>query len=500
MAGRSESPVRRPSADPATRRRPADEPPVDAIARNLGNQAVARLAAAHRHQRTLARFAPTAGEQARTTAALDTLLGHGVDPNGIRAALTAAATSLAALEAATVAVTAAAGGALRLRLLTEVGNVETVRDLLAACTHPAGLGTPAPRLARILDETNALPRTVAALQPHITAALAFEEKVLRGRPDALAAGVDARGGAGTLIGGHSAAILTAPGYAVAQANVAAANGTQVATFYRLLRNDGGVAATAIVNAAAPTIVDAARNLAVRAHQLAKGVAPPAVPADLATRPAAAQAFWTVKQNGYNTAMADVVRFHAAAIAQAIAVTAAAQQAALQPADTGRVRTFADAVDDLVANARSAAAAAKVVAAALGPQMPTQALALTAAADQFAQFGPAVSTKKVSTLAPAAWSDDEILQAGHETAQVTPTLVSHAGSPARPGNGAQIRTKHQKVVNGVAWIAMKDGVTFTDGAPPTFAGGRLISSFPTQSAAIPAPPAPNTADDDGFYVL
>jgi hypothetical protein len=120
--------------------------------------------------------------------------------------------------------------------------------------------------------------------------------------------------------------------------------------------------------------------------------------------------------------------------------------------------------------------------------------------QFQQQGPAVSGKKVSTLAPVAWSDDQILAAGHETAKVAPTLVNHPHSPARPANLAMIRTKHQKLIDGVAWVAIKAGVRFTDGALPSFSGGDMTSSFPTQAGAIPADPPAGKADDDGFHVL
>jgi hypothetical protein len=190
----------------------------------------------------------------------------------------------------------------------------------------------------------------------------------------------------------------------------------------------------------------------------------------------------------------VVNGDIAVQAAVLQVRIRAADAAAHPTDAGVVRGFTEAVSDLVIRSRQTASAAKELARTVNAQMQAQTQALELALAAFDQFGPAVSDKKSSTLAPATWGDEDILRAGAETAAETPQLVDQA---VRTNTGAHIRTKHQKGINGVVWVAIKRDVTFTDGVVPTFSGGVQTRSWPLGVGIIPA--ATNgVAESDGFY--
>jgi hypothetical protein len=244
------------------------------------------------------------------------------------------------------------------------------------------------------------------------------------------------------------------------------------------------------------VVDAASALSARALQLNNAIQAPVLPGNYGTLPAQAQTFHTNRVNSFMDARTRVVNGDAAVQAAVVQIRILATNAAANPTNAATVRLFTDAVTDLVIRARQTASAAKELAKTVNAQMQTQAQALDAGVTAFDQFGPAVSDKKTSTLAPATWSDEDILAAGAETAAETPLLVDQA---ARPNTGDHIRTKHQKVINNVVWVAIKRDVTFTDGAVPTFTGGVQTSSWPLGVSVIP-PAVNGVADGDGFYPL
>jgi len=110
-------------------------------------------------------------------------------------------------------------------------------------------------------------------------------------------------------------------------------------------------------------------------------------------------------------------------------------------------------------------------------------------------------KPTSTLAPAGMSDDEVLQMGHETAKEPVRLIKYGGAAnQRPPNNALVRTKHLKLANNVVWVAIKENVTFVDGAVPAWTGGRLAAGYPTADTAFPPDPAMGTTDVEGYHQL
>jgi hypothetical protein len=81
--------------------------------------------------------------------------------------------------------------------------------------------------------------------------------------------------------------------------------------------------------------------------------------------------------------------------------------------------------------------------------------------------PTWSTPKESTLAPAAWSERDILRAGDTIAAQPPV------SGPRTWGSADGATLHRGVVNGVQWEVIKD------------AAGKMTSSYPTGGTPSPA---------------
>jgi hypothetical protein len=462
------------------------------LQRSAGNRALARLIAT---RRVIQRFVPTDLEKPGVTTALDSLLGADKDPSGIRAVLTTAASGLDALKAAaTAVVTAAPDAALRTTLLEDVKDVAVLSDLLTACK--GAVGTAAKRLARVLELDPTAARTVLALTATIEQVKALDEKIVSGSPGAIPSNRRTALQDRRLIGGHSAAILTDKTFAVTGKKIAAANATRVIDFHKLLRSDGGAAALAVVNAGSGNVVSTSVALADVASKTGKLVPPPKQPGKLA--PLNVHQSYDAMVEKHKDANKDLDDLLAKVTAMAKDVRTSADVASASPDNATAVKAFVDGVDDLFAATKACVMAAKMLdAKEVAKAIQGDLAVFNTAIDSFELKGPVISGKKVSTIAPEAWTDDDVLKAGHETALVTPTLVD---TPNRPADNAKIRTKHQKVVNGVAWVAIKADVTFKDGNPPSFVGGQMTSSFPTQKDAIPAPPAPNTKDDDDFYVL
>jgi hypothetical protein len=437
---------------------------------------------------------------ATVTAVLDTVLGPGVDPGGLRARLIAAASAVEALRsAATDIVRDCADPAMRIPLLESVRDVEVLRDLLVTCGHPGRVGDAAHRLARVLDLEPAAPRTVAGLSGAIEESLRIDEKILRGRPTQLAPGTVAAGDNRAIIGGHSATIPTDPNYDVTL-NAAAPNGTRVATFYRLLRNDGGAIARLVVQGGKNTVVDVAMELVQEANDLLSGESAPQKPDNFDGLPPKGKEAFTKRETAYNEATRLVNDQHAQIVTLQAEVVTYAAKASADPPNARDVRAFVDGVDDLVQKALAIAKVAGTVGR-IKKGLESRVTALNAAQQYFAQHGPAVSTKKISTLPPDTWSDEKVLATGVSVSRQPTRLFARNTKPSgtRPADGELVRTKHQAVVEGIVWVAIKDDVRFTD-ADSSFSGGKISSSFPTGQENLPPDPADGHADGDGFYVM
>lgn len=448
------------------------------------------------------RFVPSGGEVAQTTAALDTLLGANQDPGGIRAALTTAASSLAALQSAVqvVVTTAAVPPAERAPLLEDVGrDVEVLAGLLQEATLASGAGTPALRLRRVLDQHPAVARTVAALRPLLADQKEIDDKILRGKTGGAVPAVGVPTGAQRgLIGGHSPALLNDPAY-VADNNTAQANGTTIAAFYKLLRSDGGACAAAIQGHAHPNLLSVVQTAVTAAHQAANAAPPLVAPyPDTLAGPGRvkAEAVFNAKVTRRNHALLSTNVAFGQIAGLAAAVQGVVGPAAAAPGSAAAVKPFLEAMSDLLASAQALMDGAGLV----DPTgTATAAANLGAAITAFEANRPVLSTKKISTLAPPGWSDDDILRAGDATAQVPATLIRHRASGNAPASGQRVETKHQRVIQGIAWVVMKDDVLFTT-PPPTLTGGKVTSSYPT-SAGVIAPDAVHPAQDaDGFSTI
>ena len=123
--------------------------------------------------------------------------------------------------------------------------------------------------------------------------------------------------------------------------------------------------------------------------------------------------------------------------------------------------------------------------------------------QFHQNGPVLSTAKQSTLPPPGMSEDEMLKAGDLTAAVPATLIRDRANHNNPPDGGLVETKHQRLSNGVVWVAMKENVTFNRPAlplMPTLAGGNVSSVYPTSMNVIPPDTVHPAEDTDGFSTI
>jgi hypothetical protein len=184
-----------------------------------------------------------------------------------------------------------------------------------------------------------------------------------------------------------------------------------------------------------------------------------------------------------------------------AIGALATTARTSHADASAVKPFYDAVVDLLSKALVAIRTARG-AAPNSAVLDTHETNVNAAMTSFMTQGPVISAKKpTSTLAPGTMTEDEILEMGHETAKEPVKLIKHSDKPnKRPADGALVRTKHVKLVNGIVWVAIKENVTFREGTPPGWEGGKLAAGYPTGDSAIPADPAMGTADVEGYHQL
>jgi hypothetical protein len=155
---------------------------------------------------------------------------------------------------------------------------------------------------------------------------------------------------------------------------------------------------------------------------------------------------------------------------------------------------------------NALTAAVVVENRTGQNLATPArVALQAEIDRWRQNGPVLSANKNSTFAPPGWTDDDVIRAGDLAAAVPATLVRYNNPPPVqiPPNGANVESKHQRVTidphtgNNFVWVVMKANATYNAGPPPSITGGDVISSYPTNDAAIPASPVAGAMDADRF---
>lgn len=440
--------------------------------------------------RSIQRFAPNQDEQDEVTAQLDKLLGPHADPVGIRAQITSAATSLIELRNAVTAVVddAAVPQGDRVGLLNQFGNnVGELAKMLAEATLASGAGTPAVRLTRVLAATPAnIPRTVAGLRPAITAQKAIDEKILRGSGGEIVG--EPSGDDRTLIGGHSPRILSDLGFEIVKTEDLG-NDMRRSTFYKLLRSDGGAMATAIRTKAPGNLVDSVRTIVEELKIAIDSVPPP----PFANMPEARQAKERKWEEGRRSKF---LMTYLIAINR-VNPQKEAKSAAANPTQAPSVRPFTEVMQDMFSNAKSASAAAKVIDQGIGA---AAEVALKQAETAFKSTGPVISTKKsFSTLAPLTWTEDDILRAGDQTAQVPPRLIRHDKWSNDPPSGTDVQTKHHAIIRGIVWVVIKDDVRFEwDGVnTPTFTGGRVSASFPLGAINIPPDPVLPNKDTDSF---
>ena len=455
--------------------------------------------------RTIQRFMPTGVEQPAVDTALNTLLEADNNPKGIRAELIAKASTLAGLQAAVKTVmTTAVPLDNRVDLLNQVEkDVELLASLLTEATQVNGAGTPWLRLSRVLAANPTQPRTLAALTPLIAAQKEIDDKILRGKitHGALAANERPSAPKRNLIGGHSPEILNDPSYVI-ETNTLNPNNTSYIGFRKLLRSDAGAFATAVQNNMADNPVAAALAAAKIGNDATNAPAlVNLVPAHLQDKNPAAFKRATDAFNAKVQVQANILTAVNAAYSQvarhAVAATAAAADAAAHPDIASDVKPFIDAMSDLFASANAVLKNANQIDPAVASR---GVAALNAAIANFESTGPVLSAKKNSTIAPNSWTDDRVLRAGDQTAQVSPTLIRQDNTNNNPVDGSSVETKHQAVIDGIVWVVMKADVTFHQGPPPTFTGGRIISSYPTTDTVIPSDAVHPNKDADRFSTV
>ena len=433
---------------------------------------------------------------------LDILLGAGNDPGGIRRQLMVNTPVLATFNAAVLAIVAAVPLARRVNLLNQLGNdAVLLQGLLTDCTAPTDAGTSAFRLERVLVANPGV-ITRAALAPFIAAQIRIDEKILRGE---ITGGAPAVGAVPTaanrnLIGGHSQAITADPTYVIDNTvNNMPNTPTHYVSFRKLVRTDvNGFAAD--VNAGAPGNILATIN-PLLAIATGVGAAPPAFnvgpPLHVINQ-------WTLGRAPHiaNTNAAAGL----AAAAALLVVPAAAGAVAAGAGNAAGMAPFIDAIVDLYTHTRNALTAAIAVQNHTAANTATAArVQLDAAILAWQQNGPVLSANKNSTFAPPGWNDDDVIRAGDLTAAVQAALVRYNNPPPVlvPPNGANVESKHQLVIADPAtgqnfvWVVIKDNATYNVGPPPSITGGNIISSYPTNDVAIPAPPVAGAMDADRF---
>lgn len=446
-------------------------------------------------------------EIAAWNAELDNLLGAGVDPGGIRETLMTNTPVFATFQAASLAVRNAVPQADRVGLLNQVGDsIAELDGLLTDCTSAMGAGTAKLRLDRVLASTpGAVARTQAGLAPFIAAQLRIDEKILRGEitggppaPGAIPAANNRN-----LIGGHSQEITNDPSYVIDNTVNNVATPTDYVSFRKLVRTDANGFAADVNGNVANNIVDAIVPLYTVAANI--GAAPPAYPAG---PPVNVTNQWALARAPHiATAIAQSGQ---AALDAAAARAAAAGAVAAGVGNAAGMAPFIDQVVNLYTSAMNALTAAIAVENRTGQNLAAPARALLQAEiNRWRQNGPVLSANKNSTFAPPGWTDDDVIRAGDLAAAVPATLVrynnpqpAHVPIPAPP-NGANVESKHQRVTNDPAtgnpfvWVVMKANATYNAGPPPSLTGGTVISSYPTNDAAIPAPPLAGNMDADRF---
>lgn len=433
------------------------------------------------------KFVPdaTTNEPALVTTALDTLLGNGNDPGGARAAITTNAADLARLQAAvnTIIVTAAVPLGDVPAFLTDFGNdVELLAGRLTQATLASGAGTPGLRLRRVIDENPLTPRTAVDLDPLINDKKNIDEKILRGR-------VNGR----DLIGGHSQGITNNPDYAISN-TVNNPNGTDYVSFRKLLRADTAGFANAVNTGAGGNIVASINTLIDNCNAVRLIPLPmfnPKMPAHIIAQKT------TTHTNGVLGINAAVP----AAQNDTVAIQHAAPAAAAGVANATAQAPFFDAVMATIAHMLQLFTHTEATETIVGGNVgSTSRAAFNTLIDNFINTGPSLSANKNSTFAPAGMTDDQILQAGDQTAAVPATLIRDRPNHNIPVDNTRIETMHQLVIGNVVWVATKDNVLYRSGPPPSLTGGTVTSAFPTQQTVIPPDPAPGAANGDGFGPL
>jgi hypothetical protein len=442
-----------------------------------------------------------AAETALADTALDTLLGVG---HAARGAVLAAASTIGALQAAVASIAVLAPDAGdRTAIANEVQDAELLDQLVQLADQP-GFGTAGRRLRSVLAENAAAARTVLGLTPLIAAKKNLDRKVLEGAqsldpfvPATLAPGQVATGAGLGLVGGHSDHVLD-PATFHAEPTGVAANGARDFSIRKVLRGDAGGYAAA-VHANAPNNV-LARIVAgeAGARVVAGAVAPVVRPPNYAGLPDVARGFWDARVGHYTTNVAAIGLANAPVAALVLAVGAAATAyATAAPATAAELAAFVDAVRALMTQVDVVIAATRQVANAATVNAAPPVAAYATARQDFLTQGPAMSIAKDSTVPPVAWSDDEVLAAGHQAIQQPARWVETAWTLAAPlPNNTMTQTLHQAVVPhaggaAVVWNAVKDGVTYTT-PPSAYAGGNVLGFWPTVDSALPALPAAGVA--------
>lgn len=434
---------------------------------------------------------------------LDLLLGQGNNPGGIRGDLINNTLVYATFNAAVTAIVAAVPLASRVGLLTQLGNdAVLLQNLLIDCTAPTGAGSAALRLERVLTATPTVARTRGALAPHIAAQIQIDEKILRGD---ITGGVPALGAVPTaanrnLIGGHSQAITADTSYVISHTVHNVATPTDYISFRKLVRSDVNGFAADVHNAVPGNILSIINPQLAVATGI--GGAPPAF---IAGPPVGTITAWTASR------LPHIVTTNAEA------ALAAAQIGLVGPAATAAVNAgignavgmapFIDAVVELYTHTRNALTAAIAVQNHTGANTAAAArIILDAAILAWQRNGPVLSANKNSTFAPPGWTDDDVIRAGDLAAAVPATLVRHNPPANNPPNGANVDSKHHRLTNdpgtgrNFVWVVIKSNATYNAGPPRAIIGGNVISSYPTDDAAIPAAPAPGAMDGDRFSAI
>jgi hypothetical protein len=363
------------------------------------------------------------------------------------------------------------------------GDILLLANLLSASNGNEGTGSAALRLKRVLDANPGVPRTLADLQPLIDAQKSIDEKILTGRFDGR-----------EMIGGHSPEVINDPSIQVDK-TVHNGNGTDYVSYRKLIQQDTGNHAGKVASNDPQSLTNQVGNVDAIAGAVAAQAAP-------TWPPKMPQHIKDARKASYDKALVDLQSAIAQLQVSMTAVNNTATDAAANPADASKVSPFADNVKDMFANADAIVSAIRALEGATGSKAGEADKAkaiLETLKTQFQTDGPMFSAKKNKTLAPNGWTNDQILLAGDQTASEPATLIRDRVNSNAPVHGATVQTMHQKMIGGVMWVVIKDGVTYTT-PPPTLTGGTVTSSYPTQGTSIPTDPIVGDTNDEGFGPL